>query len=256
MVIERAAAIYDIHGNLPALEAVLREVARLEVEVMLVGGDVAAGPMPVETIERLMALRPNARFVRGNADRELVLAYDHPAEMAAADPSDRARQAIAWVASRLERRHRDFLESFERDASFEIEGLGKVLFCHGSPRMDDEIITAATPGPQLRDLLAGVKQSLVVCGHTHIQFDRCVDGIRLVNGGSVGVPYEREAAAYWLLLGPGVSPQRTDYDVDAAVAKIRTTGYPAAEGMIRHLIDPVDPASAIAFFERQAGRGA
>ena len=219
----------------------------------MVSGDVAAGPMPVETIERLMGLGAKARFIRGNADRELVAAYDQGPGLPG-DPLNPGRQAVAWVASCLERPHRDFLATFEEYVIIEVTGIGQVVFCHCPPRSDEEIITVATPDPQLREMLAGVEQPLVVCGHTHMQFDRRVEMIRVVNVGSVGVPYESTPGAYWLLLGARISPRCSDYDIHAAAGKIRGTGFPAAEGMLRHLINPVDPAAAVAFFERQAGR--
>ena len=196
MRVKRAAALYDIHGNLPALRAALEEVERSDVDLLVFGGDVASGPMPVESIEAVLGLQEKARFIRGNTDRELVAAYDR-GDASGYPP------AAAWVASRIERRHRDFLASFEERLVVEIEGLGEVLFCHGSPRSDSEVVTSATPESRLRAALSGVDEPVVVCGHTHMQFDRRIDGVRLVNAGSVGAPFGGAAGAYWLLLGPG-----------------------------------------------------
>jgi predicted phosphodiesterase len=227
----RVAALYDIHGNLPALDAVLAELQDVAPDGIVVGGDVG-GPLVVETIERLMPL--GAHFVRGNHDRELVDAFD-----GAAAPVD---DGVRWAAQRLEQRHRDFLAGFVPAVRIDIPGLGPTLFCHGSPRSDEEDITTRTPEPRLEALLAGVGERVVVCGHSHRQFDRRVSGLRIVNAGAVGLPHEGVAAAFWLLLGPDVQLRRTDYDVSGAAARMRATGFPGVEAMVRDsLLDPADP---------------
>jgi predicted phosphodiesterase len=225
----RIAAIYDIHGNLPALDAVLAEIEQEAPDLIVVGGDVAAGPMPRPTIERLMALGDRARFVRGNADREMVVAFDGGAF--APNLPQAAQEQIAWSVGQIDRAHRDFLASFTPPVSFPIEGLGEVVFCHGSPRDEDEIITAITADERLARIVAEVSQQLVVCGHTHMQFDRQSGGVRVVNAGSVGMPYG-EPGAYWAMLGPTVSLRRTAYDLDAAAERIRAGGSPWAADFI------------------------
>jgi predicted phosphodiesterase len=243
----RIAAIYDIHGNLPALEAVLTEIEREAPDLIVVGGDVAAGPLPCPTIQRLMALAIPAHFVRGNADREMVGAFD-------GEPLDpklpaRAREQIKWSVGQLDRRHRDFLASFTPPATFPIDGLGDAIFCHGSPRDEDEIITARTGDERLARIVAAVRQSLVVCGHTHMQFDRRAGHVRVVNAGSVGMPYG-EPGAYWAMLGPNVSLRRTTYDLDAAAERIRAGGAPWAEEFIAgNLRQPASADEAAALFE-------
>ncbi|MGH2851937.1 MAG: metallophosphoesterase family protein [Solirubrobacteraceae bacterium] len=197
----RAAALYDIHGNLPALRAVLAELEREHVDAVIIGGDVAAGPLPHETLEQLMTLGERARFVRGNADREIVEAYDAGRRDPPAE-SDPASRAAAHAAGRISGQERDFLARFESTVVLEIDGVGPTRFCHGSPRSDSEIITTATGEPRLRGILAATRERTVVCGHTHRQFDRAVDRWRIVNAGSVGLPYEGRAGAYWALLGP------------------------------------------------------
>ena len=257
----RIAAIYDIHGNLPALEAVLREIERERPDLIVVGGDVAAGPMPRPTIERLMALGPQAHFVRGNADREMVAAFDGQPP----DPGlpQAAKDQIAWSVGQLDRAHRDFLAGFTPPATFPVEGLGDAVFCHGSPRDEDEIITAATTDERLGRILAAVSQALVVCGHTHMQFDRRLGDTRVVNAGSVGMPYG-EPGAFWVLLGPTVSLRRTEYDLEDAAERIRAGGYPwaddFAENNMRH---PASADEVAALFEgwaiereQRAGRAA
>jgi putative phosphoesterase len=248
------AAIYDVHGNLPALEAVLADLESVNPDLIVIGGDVVAGSMPAEVLDLLTALGENICFVRGNADREVVAAYSDGRYAYATDAADYAERTAAFAASQIDRGHRDLLASFPERIVVEVEGVGQVLFCHGSPRSDEEIVTAATTEGRLREILAGVDQDLVVCGHTHAQFDRCVGAKRIVNAGSVGMPYQgKPVGAFWLLLGAdGVSLRRSDYDLDRAVERIRATGYPDAEDVARILLEPPDPEWVADFFEQQA----
>jgi predicted phosphodiesterase len=214
----RVAALYDIHGNLPALEAVLAEVEAAAPDLVIVGGDVVAGPLPAETLERLVALGDRVRWVMGNADRKVVEAYDRGGRPQ--DPEDAIDRLDAWVARHLTRAQRDRLAAFEPLVRAEVDGLGPVLFCHGSPRSDEEIITAVSPDERLAPMLDGVSERVVVCGHTHHQFDRRVHATRVLNAGSVGRPYEDEPAAYWLWLGPGAELRRTAYDIASAARRL------------------------------------
>jgi len=221
----RVAVIADIHGNLPALEAALKAVKLEQPDLIVVGGDVASGPLPVETLAVLRNLR-NARFIRGNADRGLVAAFD------GTDRPKLAGPAADWCASQISREDRDFLASFEESIQLELDGLGPVLFCHGSPRSDEEIMTARTGEKRLDEFLAGVEAAVVVCGHTHMAFDRRHGPVRLVNPGSVGMPYG-ETGAHWALLGPDVAFRREDYDLEAAAALIGRSMWPEAAGFAR-----------------------
>jgi predicted phosphodiesterase len=241
----RIAALNDIHGNLPALEAVLREVP--EDATILCGGDIASGPMPRETLELLRSLGPRVRFIRGNADYE-------EGEGVGGELWERRRR---WVfREQLAEEARAFLESLPATDVLDVDGLGPTLFCHGSPRDEGEIITAVTSEERLREILDGVDERTVVCGHTHHQFDRTVDGIRVVNAGSVGMGYEGRPGAYWALLGPDVDLRRTDYDVEAAVRLFRASGYPEPDDELIPLILEPPPAVEVApFFERQALEG-
>jgi putative phosphoesterase len=206
--VTRIAVLCDIHGNLPALEAVVPE---LSVDLVVLGGDIASGPFPAETLALLRALPVPVRWVRGNADRVLDLE-------GVPEPN---RSARLWVAERLGEEDVAFLRGLPTDVV--VDG---IRFCHGAPGSDTETITRLTPDERLRSLLAGVEERVVVCGHTHVQFDRTVDGVRVLNAGSVGAPYEAEPAAYWLELTPEPRFRRTEYDVGAGVERIRATGYP------------------------------
>ena len=244
------AALYDVHGNLPALEAVLADRAFARADAVIVGGDVAAGPLPAEVLDRLQALALPVRWVRGNADREVVAAFDRgDTDPAAYGPDDPAGRADAFTAARITRAQRDLLAAFEEVVRFD-----GALFCHGSPRSDDEIVTALTPEARLAPMLDGVQEPLVVCGHTHHQFELHLGAQRVVNAGSVGMPYQGEPGAYWLLVADGEpEPRRTAYDVDAAATVIRTSGFPDADDLIREsLVEPVDAAWVARHFEDRA----
>ena len=248
----RVAALYDIHGNLPALEAVLAEVEAAAPDLVVIGGDVASGPCPGDVLDRLERLGDRAAWVMGNADRELVALYD-----AGTRPEDLeypVARLDAWCAQRLTRAQRDRLAACEPVVRVEVAGLGGVLFCHGSPRGDTEIITAVSPPQRLEPMLAGVAEPVVVCGHTHHQFDRDVAGRRVLNAGSVGMPYEDAAAAYWLWLGPEAELRRTDYDIAAAAERMRAGGLPGVDELVlrESLLEPVGSAFVARHFEQLA----
>lgn len=241
----RVAALADIHGNLPALEAVLAEVALEDVDLIVVCGDVASGPLPVETIGVLRAL-PRARFVRGNADRALVAGFDGNQKPRLAGPG------ADWCAAQLTREDRDFLASFAETIAIEIDGLSRTLFCHGSPRSDEEMMTARTPDARLREFLSG-DADVVVCGHTHMQFDRTAGRVRVINPGSVGMPYG-EPGAYWAVLGPKIEFRRTDYDRAAAAERIRESAWPGAvEFATNNVLTVPSIEDAMAFFSAHGG---
>ena len=195
----RVAALYDIHGNLPALEAVLREVRDAGVERIVIGGDVLPGPMPRECLTRLLDLDLPIQFIRGNGDREVI------APTGAVPEAYRA--SMRWNAAQLSAAEIQIAGALAADLHPD-DGLGDVLFCHATPRNDMEIFTRLTPDQTLVPIFATLGVGLVVCGHTHMQFDRTVGTVRVVNAGSVGMPFG-EPGAYWLLLGPDVQLRRT-----------------------------------------------
>lgn len=234
----RVAALSDIHGNLPALEAVLAVVEREGVDAIIVGGDSVSGPWPVEVLERLEAV--GARVVRGNADR-LVLERDES-------------HLGAWSAGRLGSERLAAVARWPLTLELDVVDLGRVLLCHSTPSCDDPIYTRITPDDEVIDLLGAVTADVVVCGHTHIQYDRrLANGLRLVNPGSVGLPYEGRRGAFWALLGPDVEFRHTPYDVESTVAAIRALDAPLEEELIELLVDPVDSDTAIAEFEQLRG---
>jgi putative phosphoesterase len=242
----RIAALYDVHGMADALEAVLAEVDRERVDAILLGGDVAAGPQPVEVLDRLRALDTPLRWVRGNGDR--VAGDDDPSSVRA----DRV-EVVHWTRGRMSDEDAAFLGSLPERVVLDVDGLGGVLFCHATPWSDVELVTEATPDAHLLALLEGVEERVVVSGHTHMQFDRRVDGRRWINAGSVGMPYEGEVAAFWALLGPGVELCRTPFDVERAARAILRSGWPEAESFVRENLRAAVPRSEVVpLFERLA----
>ena len=198
---------------------------------MVFGGDLAWGPFPRATVERALDPGLPARYVRGNADRELA--------SPAPEALDPIGEVDLWCAAQLDEGQRQFLESQPPTVTVEVDGWGDVLFCHGSPRSDEESLTFLTPEERLRAAVAGTAASVVMCGHTHMQFDRAAGGVRVVNAGSVGMPYEGQPGAYWCLLDAGgVSLRRTAYDFAAAAAAIEASGCPYAGDMANELLAP------------------
>ena len=186
------ATLYDVHGNLAALEAVLAEVP--DDATIVVGGDVVAGgPQPAETLERLRGLGDRVLWLRGNADRELK-----PGEPGLAPPG-----ALDATRDALTDEQIAFLH-----ANPPTVRIGRTLYCHATPRNDVDIFIERTPEEQVAFLFEDVDADVVVCGHTHVQFDREIAGKRVVNSGSVGSPYEDEPGAYWTL---DLAPRRTEY---------------------------------------------
>ena len=233
----RVAAISDIHGNLPALDAVLADIEREGIEEIVVAGDTVSGPWPLEVFERVLAA--DASIVRGNADR-LVL-------------EEGEGDLGAWSAEQLG----DRLEVVGRwplTRELEVEGLGRVLVCHATPESDEVVYTRATPDEEVSALFLGVDADMVVCGHTHIQYERRLpSGLRIVNPGSVGLPYEGRHGAFWAVLGPDVTFRRSTYDVERTVESIRAGAAPVSERLLELLAKPPTAEEATAHHETLRG---
>jgi predicted phosphodiesterase len=232
------AALYDVHGNLPALAAVLAELEREGVTEIVAGGDVLWGPYQSECIALLRDA--GAVFLAGNCERDVL----HGS-------SDRDR----WCRAQLTDAEQAFVASWPATHGTRVDGLGDVVFCHATPSSDEAILTRASPDSAVAEALRGVTADVVVCGHTHVQFDRSAPGApRLVNAGSVGLAYELVPAAYWALLGPEVELRRTDYDLEAAATELLGSGFPEADEVFgAALRGEVSPDEATAHFESQRG---
>jgi predicted phosphodiesterase len=239
------AALYDIHANLPALEAVLEEVRRVDVQQVVVGGDVLPGPMPRETLASLLGLDIPVQFIYGNGEVAVL------EEMAGKEPSavpEPYRPVIRWNAQQLDTEHERLLRGWPKTLGIEISGLGEVLFCHATPRNENECFTRLTPEDRLLPIFNGLNASVVVCGHTHMQFDRMVGNARVVNAGSVGMPFG-EPGADWLLLGPDIQPRHTKYDLAKAAARIQATQYPDSQNFVaRSLLQPPSAEKMLELF--------
>lgn len=213
------------------------------------GGDLAWGPFPRETVERALDPGAPALYVRGNADRTVAGASPETGE-------DWVAEVTGWCAAQLDPRHREFLLAQAETIKVEVAGLGAVLFCHGSPRSDEEVLTARTTEARLAAALEGVTAGVVVCGHTHVQLERTSGRTRVVNAGSVGMPYEGVSGAYWALLDhEGASLRRADYNYESAAAAIASSGCPYAREMAKDVLSPPPPDDVIAQFEAGAGGG-
>jgi len=211
------AALYDVHGMPWALEAVLAE---LDTDAIVFGGDLVWGPYPRETLALIRSL--DAQVVRGNADR---------------DPGE-------WVESQLSEEELRWLKELPKTLSVD-----DVLYCHATPRSDEEIVTPETSDELLEEMLAGVDERLVVGGHTHMQQRRG----RYVNAGSVGMPYEGEVAAFWAVIAGDADFRRTPFDVERAIAETRRSAWPLAQSFAEeNLLESPTRAEATAQF-RPAG---
>jgi len=213
----RVAALYDVHGMPWTLQAVLDEVEQEEVDEIVFGGDLFQGPRPQETLELVRSVR--AQHVRGNCDRE---------------PSD-------WVRAHLDQQALEWAQAWP--VTVEVDG---VLYCHATPQSDEPILTDASPDERFTRALEGADARLVVAGHTHMQFRRH----RWVNAGSVGMPYEDDVAAFWVLVADDAHFRRTPFDVERAIREIEGSGWPGAREFVEgNLISPPSRAEATRHFE-------
>ncbi len=233
----RVAALYDVHGNLPALEAVLADPRLVEADLIVSGGDLVAGPMPSACLDLIGSYGARVRFIRGNADRNVVERGETHGAAWCADELGPSRLAV--VA--------------EWPLTIELDVAGSALFCHATPSSDEEIVTRLTPDDELAAVLAATPSPLVVAGHTHMQVDRLAGNHRFVVAGSVGRPYEGAQGAFWALLGDDVELLRTDYDIERAAAAIRASAFPDAEEHAETLLDPPPPDEVSAYFESLRG---
>lgn len=243
----RVAAIYDIHGNLPALEAVLREIRQERVDHIVVGGDVLPGPMPRETLQCLRNLDAPAHFIYGNGEVAVLQ------QMSGTEPGgvpQAFRPIIHWTAQQLDPEHQQWLSSWAKTVTLEIAGLGSVLFCHATPQNENDIFTRLTPDHRLVPLFEKLHARVVVCGHTHMQFDRKIGHTRVVNAGSVGMPFGKPGA-HWLLLGPDIQFGHTTYNLPQVADMVRRTNYPQAEDFAaRNILNPPTEQEMLEIFSR------
>jgi len=204
----RVAALYDIHGNLPALDAALAEIRRERVDLVVVGGDVVVGSDSAAAVHGLLDLEIPARFITGNCERVVLAA------LAGGDISEvpvAYQDHVRRAAAQLDERCLDAIRSWPATCQVTVDGIGDVFFCHATARNDREMFGAETPEPEVAAMFETVRAPVVICGHTHIQFDRHVGAKRIVNAGSVGMPFAPPPGAHWLLIGPNIDFRQTAY---------------------------------------------
>jgi predicted phosphodiesterase len=243
----RVAALADVHGNAPALAAVLAEVEQEAPDLVVFCGDLTWGSLPAETIALVRSLEIPTRFVRGNAERALL-------ELQAgeiAEPTAREQ----WMLGQHGEQDLGWIGTFETTVAVEVDGLGPTCFCHGSPRSDEECVTEQTPAERVDEFMAGRDERVVVTAHVHLPYERTVGVVLLLGPGSVGLPYGEGGAAFWALLGPEVELRRTEYDVEDAVARMRATADPKVEEIAALMLTPPPREEILEFAETNVFAG-
>lgn len=221
----KIAAIYDIHGNLPALEAVLEDISLSDVDHIVVGGDVVLGPMSRECMDALLTIKQPIQFIKGNC--EVAVLEEMNGGFKGKLPAS-VIEDITWTAQQLLPEHKEAIKEWPMTISLKLEGIGAVLFCHATPENENDNFTKNTPEDKLLSKFSNVTEEVVICGHTHMQFDRTIGKVRVVNAGSVGMPFGKPGA-YWLSLGSKIEFHHVEYDFDQAADRIRSTEYPHAK---------------------------
>jgi predicted phosphodiesterase len=242
-MIDSVAVLSDVHGVVPALTAVLAEPDVQGAGLIVLTGDIAAGPQPVRTLDLLLSLGDRVVWVGGNCERELV----------AAARGDAVPEPIsAWAGAQLGDDHVELLDGLPKTVTLDVRGLGEVLFCHATPRDDEEFVLVDSSLARWAEVL-GDAPDTIVCGHTHMPYVRLADRRTIVNPGSVGMPYGT-TGAHWALLGgadaPAIQLRRTHFDRAAAADAIDAEcDYPdIAEWTRFYLREPVSDTEALAEF--------
>ncbi|WP_108022190.1 metallophosphoesterase family protein [Melghirimyces profundicolus] len=232
-MLKKLALLYDLHGNLPACKAVWAEIRKEGIENIVIGGDLAWGPQPKEVTRWVMELasKPGVWVIRGNADREMAERHGVREGL-----SDWVAEVNLWCADRLSEEELRFLGNLPEKVALNVEDWGEVLFVHGSPRSDAEGIHADTPNSGIQEMVKGVTQRVLICGHTHVCLDRVVNGKRILNPGSVGLPLGTRGAS-WAILGPDVEWRETMVDPERTARDFLATGVPRAEEFAKHVLD-------------------
>ena len=232
----RLAVLSDIHGNLPALEAVLAELARERVDEVVCLGDVALGPQPAETVARVRGL--GCAVVMGNWDAWVLDGFPAAHE----DPWKRFVEQGEWWARKLSAEDRAFLRTFVPRIQLGVDGV-QVLGFHGSPLSYDHMILATTPHNELLGMLEGFDHPLMLAGHTHVQLARVINGTLVVNPGSVGLPFRGLPDGELQLISPWAEYALLRIEDSRISVELRRTSYDV-DGMLQHTIESGAPHAA------------
>ncbi|WP_328291210.1 metallophosphatase family protein [Kineococcus sp. NBC_00420] len=250
-MVATVAVLSDVHGVLPVLDAVLAEPDVQTADLVVVTGDHAAGPQPTAVLDRLTSLGEQVLLVRGNADRELV-------DLRRCSNPDVPEPVDAWAAQQLSQQHLDLLASLPHPVTVDVDGFGPVLFCHGSPRDDDEVVLVDTRLARWAEVFADVPEEVrtIVCGHTHMPFVRLVDRRLVVNPGSIGMPYGRAGGSWALLVGGNVTLRHTPVDLDEMVAAVVAgSDFPGAQAWAEDYVrSEASDVEAVTTFGPRDGR--
>ena len=219
---ERVALIADVHGNAPALTAVLDEARADGVDALVFLGCLTWGPEPTRVIELAQSTGRPTYFLRGNGERAVL-------ELAAGT-RDAASPTDSWMVNAHGPAGVQFLAALPTGLIGQVAGIGRIRLCHGSPRSDIELLTPGTPPERIAAACADVTESTIAHGHTHLQYTRLAGQRRVIGVGSVGLPYGGdEPGARWTVVGPTIEPRRTAYDIDEAIAAADAVNYPGLE---------------------------
>ena len=252
-MVASVAVLSDIHGVLPALEAVLNEPDVMSSELIVITGDHAAGPQPVKVLDRLRELGDKALLVRGNADRELVALARNEQQAV-----EEAWEIDLWAARQLRPEDVELLAGLPHPITLDVDGFGKVVFCHGTPRDDNEVVLVDTRLERWEEIFAELPDDVrtVVCGHTHMPFTRLVDERLVVNSGSIGMPYGRAGSPWVLLQGGQVHLRHTRFNIDSAVdLVVKESDYHDCRAWADHYVRSVTTdAEALRTFCPRDGR--
>jgi predicted phosphodiesterase len=251
MMVSSVAVLSDIHGVMPALDAVLAEPDLKRADRIVLTGDIAAGPQPTQVLDRLLGLGDKVVWVRGNADRELV-------ELARGEAADVGDAIAVWAAKQLSPDHVDWLAGLPYPVTLTVDGFGEVVFCHATPRDDQEVVVVDSRLERWAEVLGDLPPEVmtVVCGHTHMPFTRLANTRQIINPGSVGMPYGRQGAHWAILSGGAIEMRRTAYDSVAACAQVtESSSYPdVAEWTDYFLHARATDADALAVMAPRDGR--
>lgn len=253
-MVERIAVLSDTHGVLSCLDAVLAEPDVESADTVVVTGDIAAGPQPTQVLDRLLELGDRVRLVRGNADRDLVTAAR------GGQPPEGTPPVDLWAAAQLSDAHVELLAGLEHPVTLDLDGVGEVLFCHGTPRDDNEVVLVDTRPSRWAEVLKDVPDTvkIVCCGHTHVPFARLMDRRWIINSGSTGMPYGSTGVPWALLDSRGIQLRSTAIEPRHVAASIVSgSEFPAVEDWVQtYVLAPPSDLDALLAFAGRDGRAA